>query len=104
MNSSQIHALTQEIASRLGIQRDDRRFLIQEAIERHCNSPDGITISWTVDDVQTAAEEEDQAVTDEEAREILAELKQKHDAEIGINWEVIKSVISNYFSFKENSD
>jgi hypothetical protein len=53
---------------------------------------DEITISWHFSDIQ----EVDDTLTNDEAREILHLMKEKHDANIGINWEVIDSWIDFY--------
>ena len=47
---------------------------------------DWITIKWHVDDVLDVRED----LTREQAREVLHELKRYHDAELGINWDVIR--------------
>lgn len=48
---------------------------------------------WTVDDVKSLGEDNDgiAPVTDEDAREVLANAKKYHDASIGINWDVLKT-------------
>ena len=46
---------------------------------------DEISIVWSVDDVK----EQCKWLTDEQARDVLHNLKHKHDACIGINWDVI---------------
>ena len=54
--------------------------------------PNEITISWHIEDVQ----QQDSTLTDDEARQILQLIKHKHDANIGVNWEVIDAWI-DYF-------
>ena len=44
-----------------------------------------ISIVWSVDDVK----EQCSWLTDEQAKDVLHNLKHKHDACIGINWDVI---------------
>jgi len=46
---------------------------------------DEISIVWHIDDVK----EQCNWLTDEQARDVLHNLKHKHDGEIGINWDVI---------------
>ena len=46
---------------------------------------DEISIVWSVDDVK----EQCKWLTDDQARDVLHNLKHKHDGEIGINWDVI---------------
>ena len=54
--------------------------------------PNEITISWHIEDVQ----QQDSTLTDDEARQVLQLIKHKHDANIGVNWEVIDAWI-DYF-------
>ena len=53
-------------------------------LRRECWT-DKIAIIWTIGDVQTIAPE----ITDEEARNVLADASHGHDANIGINWDVL---------------
>jgi len=50
---------------------------------------DTIVIKWTVEDVIQQGEDWEIYLTDNQAREVLQELKHAHDATIGINWDVI---------------
>ena len=54
--------------------------------------PDEISINWHFTDVQ----EVDDSLTNDEARQVLQLIKHKHDANIGVNWEVIEAWI-DYF-------
>lgn len=49
------------------------------------NLPDKISISWGIEDVKSVAED----LTDEECRGVLYLAKRRHDANIGINWDVL---------------
>jgi len=49
-----------------------------------------ITISWSTVDVLAKAEEMDVSLTEEQADEVLDMVERKHDASIGINWDVIE--------------
>ena len=46
---------------------------------------DYITIEWHVDDVLAMRP----SLSDEQARKVLHEAKRRHDAEVGINWDVL---------------
>ena len=46
---------------------------------------DEISIVWHIDDVK----EQCNWLTDDQARDVLHNLKHKHNADIGINWDVI---------------
>lgn len=51
--------------------------------------PAEISVTWCVEDVLATSE----SLTDHQARLVLQQLEKKHDATIGINWEVIEYTI-----------
>lgn len=53
------------------------------------DDPDCIAIQWSIDDVKHICPK----VTDQQARDVLQFMKTNHNAEIGINWDVIDSAI-----------
>ena len=55
-----------------------------------------IVIKWSTDDILLKANRLDIELTELEADEILTDLERHHDAEIGINWDVIGSYIYQY--------
>lgn len=57
------------------------------------NLPTKIQITWSWADVQTVAP----GLTERECRLVLLDLKQHHDASIGINWDVIQDAVYNRF-------
>jgi hypothetical protein len=57
---------------------------------------DQITVSWCVDDIKEVRAD----LTTEQCREVLQKLDYKHDASIGINWEVISCVADDLFPEK----
>jgi hypothetical protein len=54
-------------------------------------SPDWHIEKWHISDVQCVHD----WVTDDQAREVLMWMNKYHDANIGINWDFIQSVIEN---------
>ena len=50
-------------------------------------SPDWLIEAWHISDVQDATDED---LTDEQCREVLRRADHCHDANIGINWDVIR--------------
>jgi hypothetical protein len=60
---------------------------------------DAINISWHIDDVKALGHEsgfeDENELTDEECRDILTSIERKHDATIGINWDVIQVYIDD---------
>ena len=72
---------------------------------------DKIAVVWDVHDVKstTIAGDPDRGVedswmTDEEAREILQEMDHRHDASIGINWDVIEVYVDDLKHEKERKN
>ena len=59
---------------------------------------DTITISWGIEDVR--GERPD--LTPEQCREVLHQCKRKHDANIGICWDVIRCHAEELFPEPEN--
>jgi len=57
-----------------------------------------MAISWSAEDVTGIANEMDIPLTKEQVGEILDRLFDKHDAEWGICWETIRTVVSEYRS------
>ena len=55
---------------------------------------DSIRIEWHISDVK----EGNQGITDEQCREVLHEVARKHNADIGINWNVIDTTVNQLFS------
>jgi len=51
---------------------------------------DSISITWHIDDVRALC---DGRITDEQCREVLAMADNHHDANIGINWDVLRVYI-----------
>lgn len=54
---------------------------------------DEIAITWTVDDVMYERED----LSESQAREVLKAVKRNHDAEIGVNWDVIRTHADEMF-------
>ncbi len=54
---------------------------------------DCIAILWHIDDVKNVRPE----LTDDQCREVLRQCDHYHNAEIGINWEVIRTVADDCF-------
>lgn len=58
-----------------------------------------ISIKWTVYDVLQRAGELDIPLSEEEAEIILENIFDQHDANIGVNWDVIDAAIIEYVSW-----
>ncbi|MBD3260926.1 MAG: hypothetical protein GF334_04490 [Candidatus Altiarchaeales archaeon] len=58
---------------------------------------DEMHVVWDVEDVMTQAGNDLVEITEDDAREILASLHRNHDADVGINWDVISTAIARYF-------
>ncbi len=57
-----------------------------------------ISIVWSTEDILYQAEEDKVKLTEVQADEILDILKAKHDATIGISWEVITTITDLYIN------
>jgi hypothetical protein len=57
-----------------------------------------IKITWTTDDIWDVAEEHDITLSESQADAILGIVGDSHDANIGINWDVILYAIHQYIS------
>ena len=55
-----------------------------------------ITIKWSTNDVHSRAEDMGVEITAEQADEILQNVFDNHDANIGVNWEVIEFHIEDF--------
>lgn len=66
-----------------------------DAIERG----DAIAIIWQIDDIISMAESGyDKTLSDEDARDILWSIGRRHDASIGVNWDVIEVYLDDFFA------
>lgn len=52
-----------------------------------------ISIKWHIDDIRLR----DKTLTEEECSEILTDIEKYHDANIGINWDIIDSYIDEHY-------
>lgn len=58
-----------------------------------------IVIQWCIDDIRQAMDDIDMSqneLTDEDCFEILKRILNNHDANIGINWDVLCGAIKDY--------
>ena len=77
---------------------DQHRVLMNLDEEREYEKANSIQISWHIDDVKATAERMDIAITDEDAREILEIVERRHDANLGISWDVIEAHIDQHMN------
>ena len=68
-----------------------------DGIAREHLQDDGSVIlsSWSIEDV-ICKNDGKYELTEDEAKEILANVKKRHDAEVGINWDVIQDHIEDF--------
>ena len=60
-------------------------------------SKDWLSEWWYIDDVKDSVPN----ITDQQARDVLESLGRYHDANLGINWEVIQSTADQLFDLEE---
>ena len=63
-------------------------------------SPDWHIEWWHYSDIQADHE----WLTDDQAREVLALLNKHHDANIGVNWQMIDAVVDRYFPYPDEDE
>jgi len=59
------------------------------------------SVKWSVEDF-TEYEHDKYTITKEQAQEALERMIQKHDASIGINWDVVEYYLTEYGTLKED--
>jgi hypothetical protein len=64
---------------------------------------DIVVFVWHIDDVLGLAEEREIELSEDEAREILYNVRREHDCMIGINWEVISYYLDDFVYERENT-
>ena len=66
---------------------------------------DTISLEWTTDDVKLQLKNRGQenSLTNDECRDVLHRLLHKHDATIGVSWDVMDVYINDELSRKENN-
>lgn len=67
-----------------------KEYVLQDEVLSVENS---VSIIWTVDDVMYERED----LSESQAREVLKAVKRNHDAEIGVNWDVIRTHADEMF-------
>jgi hypothetical protein len=65
---------------------------------------DTISLEWTTDDVkeQLKSKGQENALTTDECRFVLSMMLDKHDATVGVNWDVMDVYINNEIIMKES--
>jgi len=85
--------MTGELLTLLGpVLRDRAR--AKRILERYWRSR--IALVWTVQDVHTAANERDRALSNQEANELLQLMYRNHDRQEGLKWGDFTSYIEEY--------
>ena len=77
----------------------------RQNVERYLDmfeSGDAIALIWQVDDVTSLAIDMGVELSDQEARDILWEAARRHDANEGISWIVLETLISMYATERDN--
>jgi len=74
----------------MNLKEIDTELLIQELCNRGY-----IRVLWNKEDVINTAERNDIELTDEQVSEVIYNIEQSFDANIGVNWDVIANNIDN---------
>lgn len=67
---------------------------------RECELKDEISITWHIDDVLERRDD----LTPEQCRMVLQRIADNHDAEIGVNWDVIDCVAEVLFPESQSNE
>jgi hypothetical protein len=77
---------------------------VRKFINPELGNPKVASFHWCTDDIIERAKEYDgREVSEADAIEILAIIKDKHDCNIGVNWEVLDAHTDMYFHNKESA-
>ena len=80
----------------------DLFLLNQRNIEAELLRRGTIIIGWSKEDVIAQAEADDVELTKDEITDVLSMMSYRHDATIGVNWDVISYHISRVVDDREN--
>jgi hypothetical protein len=72
---------------------------VNEHLEAHS---DEVHIVWMTDDIREVASEKGLSLTDTQLKEMLVYIRDKHDASLGISWDVIGVMLECYLEECEN--
>jgi len=91
MNQYRIEAQSQLLSERLGVEAQAVAAVLRDYWK------DQIAYVWDIEDVQAQRP----SLTDDQAREVLDRLMDTHDANYGINWEIIDVNIAALFGYAD---
>ena len=74
----------------------------QDALDQAL-SPDWISLHWHISDVQDAAGSHPE-MSDEDARDILEELDNRHDCNYGVTWDTIHHYVDMWREHQEEDN
>ena len=98
MNESYLMRIIEALIMANIIQSFDKQRALDVARDR---LKDEMHVVWNIQDIYDQAEDDGIELDSNQAQEILASLHQKHDASVGINWDVISAAIAEHVS-KDN--
>jgi len=75
--------------------------LADQHVEHTKKMEKSINIIWNIEDVLEQAKQSNINLTEEQALEILEDVENSHDANIGINWDVLDCYIDNVANRQE---
>lgn len=90
MHSYQVKAMSHLIAKYFDL-AEEKEIIINNILSDYWK--ERIAITWTLEDIISCGSINGIQVTETEAHKILGYLLKNHDANIGINWEVIEEYL-----------
>jgi len=80
---------------------------VKEMMERLATMDENETVCcvlWTMEDVHGVADNNEETLTDDEARKVLERAESKHDCEYGITWETINDHMIDVINERPEDD
>lgn len=76
----------------------DKRLQTEDIIEKALKGywTDQVAIVWTIKDIMDIAKKMNKKISKRTARLILNEIFHKHDASLGVNWNIIEIAIRDF--------
>ena len=89
-----VEEMADNVMEKLNLLDVSNREKILSGLQEYWN--DKVAMIWTIYDIQEYAREDGLEISDEDARDILNDIFDNHDAEHGINWITIGCYISGF--------
>jgi len=79
------------------LNKESATFLSEWLDKKYKTNQDSFGGDWSTSDIIHQGSEKEITITIDQAREIASDIENNHDADVGINWDVISDAIDSYF-------